>query len=247
MRRLLMFVAIVVFLAGVPVGVAQPATAALPLTGKVIVVDPGHNGGNGAHPKVARKRVWAVTAWKPCDSTGTEDATGYAEHVFNWQLGQKVAARLRALGATVILTRSSDTGVGPCMTGRSAIANAAHADAVLTLHADGARSTGYGFHVIRPIAVGPNNAMVKPSFALAAAVHDSLIRAGVPVSTYTGRKSGYTTRSDLGGLNLSTVPKIFVECGNMRNRTEAARLRSTAYQDKLAGALTAGVVTFVRG
>ena len=37
-------------------------------------------------------------------------------------------------------------------------------------------------------------------------------------------------RSDLGGLNLSTVPKIFIECGNMRNADEAAK-----FQDPRSG------------
>ena len=105
-----------------------------PLAGIVVVVDPGHDGGNAAHPQISQRLVNAVTMMKPCDSTGTQDGTGYPEHLFTWQLGQILAADLKALGATVVLTRHSDTGVGPCMTVRSAIANAAHADAVLTLH-----------------------------------------------------------------------------------------------------------------
>jgi len=215
-----------------------------PLAGIVVVVDPGHDGGNAAHPQISQRLVNAVTMMKPCDSTGTQDGTGYPEHLFTWQLGQILAADLKALGATVVLTRHSDTGVGPCMTVRSAIANAAHADAVLTLHADGAAASGHGFHVIRPVPVGPNDGMVKASFALAAAVHDALISAGVPPSNYTG-SAGYTTRSDLGGLNLSTVPKIFIEFGNMRNPTEAAKLRSTGYKRALATALADGVVTYL--
>jgi N-acetylmuramoyl-L-alanine amidase len=37
--------------------------------------------------------------------------------------------------------------------------------------------------------------------------------------------TGLISRSDLGGLNLSHVPKVFIECGNMRNATDEAMLR----------------------
>ena len=41
-------------------------------------------------------------------------------------------------------------------------------------------------------------------------------------------------RSDLGGLNLSDVPKVLIETGNMRNATDAARLESAAYRQREA-------------
>ena len=39
---------------------------------------------------------------------------------------------------------------------------------------------------------------------------------GHPYSDYLGEE-GIDVRTDLGGLNLSTVPKVFLEVGNMRN------------------------------
>ena len=47
----------------------------------------------------------------------------------------------------------------------------------------------------------------------------------MPRSTYIG-KDGIAVRNDLGGLNWSTVPKVFIETGNMRNATDAALLKS---------------------
>jgi len=32
-----------------------------------------------------------------------------------------------------------------------------------------------------------------------------------------GGKDGIDVRNDLGGLNWSTIPKVFIETGNMRN------------------------------
>jgi len=52
-------------------------------------------------------------------------------------------------------------------------------------------------------------------------------------------------RTDLGGLNLSTVPKVFIECGNMRNAADAARLTSPRFRERVAVALEAGFVAFL--
>ncbi len=48
-------------------------------------------------------------------------------------------------------------------------------------------------------------------------------------------------RSDLGGLNLSRVPKAFVELGNMRNAADARLLRRTRDRDRIALALARAV------
>src|SRR4029077_20556910 len=55
------------------------AALALPLAGKTVAVDPGHNGGNFAHPRAIGGLVDAATLRKPCDTTGTATANGYTE------------------------------------------------------------------------------------------------------------------------------------------------------------------------
>ena len=57
--------------------------------------------------------------------------------------------------------------------------------------------------------------MAARSTALAHAVRDAMT-AVEPVSNYLGAQ-GLDPRGDLAGLNLSAVPAIYVECGNMRN------------------------------
>jgi N-acetylmuramoyl-L-alanine amidase len=66
----------------------------------------------------------------------------------------------------------------------------------------------------------------------------------MPPSTYTG-KDGVTVRGDLGGLNLSTVPKVFIETGNMRNATDAALLTDPAFRQRAAEAISAGLDDFL--
>jgi N-acetylmuramoyl-L-alanine amidase len=64
------------------------------------------------------------------------------------------------------------------------------------------------------------------------------------VSTYDG-VNGIAQRDDLAGLNLTTMPKVLIECGNMRNATDAALLTSTAFQEQAARALEAAIIRFL--
>ena len=57
---------------------------------------------------------------------------------------------------------------------------------------------------------------------------------------------GIQPRDDLGGINLSTVPKVFIECANMRNAADAALVTSPAWQARAARAIAAGLTTFLR-
>ncbi|HET8683812.1 MAG TPA: N-acetylmuramoyl-L-alanine amidase [Micromonosporaceae bacterium] len=225
---------------------ARPS-AASPLAGLVIVVDPGHNGGNAAHPEIINRTVDAYTKLKPCDTTGTQTDDGYPEHAFNWDVAVRLAARLRAAGALVLMTRSSDTGVGPCLDQRAEIGNRYRAAVAISIHGDGAPAGAYGFHVLEPalVAGAPSTAVVAASHRLAVGVRDELRRL-VPPANYIG-EDGINTRDDMGGLNLSRVPKVMVECGNMRNTRDAARMRDPAFRERVAAALAAALTRFVRG
>src|SRR5919198_5705902 len=99
------------------------ALTANPLAGKTIVIDPGHNGGNYAHPREIDRLVDAGTLRKPCDTTGTATASGYTEAAYNFDVAMRLRAILRRAGARVALTRTTNSGVGPCITRRAEIGN----------------------------------------------------------------------------------------------------------------------------
>jgi N-acetylmuramoyl-L-alanine amidase len=67
---------------------------------------------------------------------------------------------------------------------------------------------------------------------------------GLPRSTYIG-ENGLDKRTDLGGLRLSDVPKVFVETGNMRNPKDAGRLESSRFRGRIAKAIFAGLRRFL--
>jgi N-acetylmuramoyl-L-alanine amidase len=232
-------------------GSSSAATSPAPgtqgsLAGKVIVIDPGHNGGNASHPEIINKKVNVINAMKPCNSTGTATNDDYSEHAFTWDVANRLAKILRAKGAKVILTRKNDKGVGPCVDERAKIANRAHADASLAIHGDGAPASGHGFHIIEPAVIkGHNEKVVPKSLRLGKDMRDAFHEGtGIPYSTYLGKK-GLDVRSDLGGLNVATVPAVFIEAGNMRNAGDAATMKSPAGRERMAQALAQGFVKFL--
>ncbi|MEV1000173.1 N-acetylmuramoyl-L-alanine amidase [Nonomuraea sp. NPDC050202] len=225
---------------------ASPTVSARPLAGKIVVLDPGHNGGNAAHPEEINRQVDIITGRKACNTTGTETDDGFPEHAFTWDVAGQLKPILEGMGAKVVLTRPDDKGVGPCVTERAAIGNEARADAVLSIHGDGAAPSGHGFHVIMPgLLPGHNDDVVKPSARLGRAVRDAYREGtGMPYANYTA-KNGLQTRTDLGGLNLSKRPAVFIECGNMRNEGDAAKMSDAAFRKRMAAALADGIRRFL--
>jgi N-acetylmuramoyl-L-alanine amidase len=223
-----------------------------PLKGKVVVIDPGHNPGNFQHSADISRKVNIGTNWKECDTTGTSTDSGYREADFTLDVARRLRTILEAQGATVKFTQDGDRPWGPCVDERAEIGNKAHADAAVSIHADGAGAGQRGFHVILPGSVHSGTAdtrpIVGPSRGLGERIAGNFVRVtGSAPSNYVGAGTGLVTRKDLGGLNLSTVPKVFIECGNMRDSKDAALLTSGAWRQKAARGISEGIVSFLRG
>ena len=227
--------------------VPAPAQAGT-LSGYTVVVDPGHNGGNAAAPDTIGRQVWAGTHWKDCDSLGASTDDGYNESEHNFDVALRVQRILRRQGARVVLTRSSNTGVGPCITERTALGNRLRADAAVSIHADGHLNDAYhGFHVILPADEGQGARMLSASHRLGIAIRDALRAQGpTRTSNYIGT-DGLIVRDDLGGLNLSRVPKVFTEIGNMHSSYDAPAISSPIGREQEALAIAAGIARFLTG
>ena len=220
--------------------------ARLPLSGKVIAIDAGHNGGNFAHSAEINQLVDAGNGvTKACDTSGTASNDGYAEYEFTLSVAKDLQAQLEAQGATVVMTRNDSSGWGPCITQRAKIGNDANADIAISIHGDGNNAAGTrGFHVLVPQTTNVNAAIAPASNRFGTLLRDSFLTTGMPVSNYLGT-NGIMPRSDLGQLNLSTVPKVFIECGNMHNATDASMMRSDEFQQSAAAAIDAAILQFL--
>lgn len=223
----------------------EPTTA--PLDGRLIALDPGHNGGNFDAPEEIAREVDAGTKTKRCNTVGAVSDDGYRESTFNIELAERLRAMLEARGADVVLTREGDDGVGPCIDERGTFGQDVGADLMISLHADGAGEDAHGFHVIRPGGwSGQSDDVVSRSSDLATLVRDRLVDHGLTPATYAGT-DGIDVRSDLATLNLAEVPAVLLEAGNMQHPEDLAMLRSDEGQDRIGAALADAVQHYLEG
>ncbi|MEE1939841.1 N-acetylmuramoyl-L-alanine amidase [Streptomyces sp. TRM 70361] len=225
------------------------------LRGTVVVIDPGHNPGNREHTREIARRVDIGTGRKECDTTGTATDSGYAEAAFTLDVSRRARDILAERGARVVLTHDGDRPYGPCIDERAARGNAVDADAAVSVHADGSGDGNRGFHVIVPARVQKGDAdttgITGPSRLLGEELVDAFAAAtGTGPAGYLGpavAETGLVTRGDLGGLNLSRVPKVFLECGNMRDPRDSRLVTDPSWRQRAAEGLADGVTAFLRG
>ena len=213
----------------------------------MVAIDPGHNGANAAHPEIINKLIDGGYGQRNvCNTTGTQTDNGYPEHEFTWHVASYLEPMLQAKGIVVVMTRSNDTGVGPCTDKRAAMENNADADAVVSIHGDGAPAAVRGFYVLTATRPPAGTAIAAESLRLASCIARAAEAAGFPPSNTLG-SGGLWKRDDLTGLNRSTRPKILIECGNMRNAAEAKVMSSADGQRRYAEALAQGIFAFLQG
>lgn len=250
MKRLLVPVVAAVLALGLmaaPASATVPAAPDGPLAGRLIVLDPGHQLGN-SNPRFREQMAqtrFNGTIVKGCNTTGTATNSGYPEATFNWRVAKRLKALLEQAGARVEMTRSTNSydAWGPCVWDRAKRANRLDADAMISIHADGAPSSGRGFFLLAPgLVKGWTEDVVKPGRRLADAMIAGMTDAGASPSNYI--RDQLIVSRDTTGLNFSNVPTVTVELGNMRNTQDARRMVTKAGQRQYAAWLYAGLERF---
>jgi N-acetylmuramoyl-L-alanine amidase len=221
--------------------VAPTASAAPNVAGMIVFLDPGHQAPmDGLTRQVPNGRGGT----KDCQTSGTSTDDGFAEHTFTWDTTLRVRQLLNNLGVRTAMTRGNDTGPGPCVDERAAMANAVAPNAVVSIHADGGPVTGRGFHVLYS-SPPLNQAQAGPAVSLAQTMRGQLVASGLPAANYIG-SNGLDARSDIAGLNLAQYPSILVECGNMKNPVDSALMKSPDGRQKYAEAIARGIVAYLQ-
>lgn len=199
----------------------------------LICIDPGH--GTAAAAARGHEPVGpGATATKVRDGGG---APGEAEVVL--AIARRTEALLRARGYRVVLTRRADGYTGGNRE-RAETCNRAGAALMLRIHADGAADPAvHGATTLVPAwRAGWTDDVHAPSGRAGRLIQAALVRA-------TGADDrGVRERADLTGFNWADVPVVLVETGFLSNAAERARLRSAAYQRRVAKGLAAGVAAF---
>ena len=185
-----------------PAFLAPPHSA---LAGLRIVIDPGHS-----------------------PDTGAIGDIGTQERDINLDVGLRLAASLRALGAVVMMTRTTNKPV--ILYARPAIAEQLNADVLISDHEnappdgiDPSKEHGYSVYYYQP-----------HSFALAQAIHNAYREEiGIPDE---GLHSG-----DLVLVRTSSEPAVLTESAFITWPWEEMLLRDPAFREKLAKTMADGM------
>ena len=205
---------------------------------KVVVIDPGHQAKADNSPEPIGP---GSSTTKPKVASGTAGVvTGVPESKLALAVGLKLRDSLAAHGIKVVMTRTTQN-VNISNSQRAQIANKAHADLFVRIHADGSTNhSTHGIHVLYPASIkGWTDDIAVPSKKAAQLAEQDLIAA-------TGAANrGIDARSDMSGFNWSNVPSILPEIGFMTNPTEDRLLETSAYQDKIVQGLTKAILAFL--
>lgn len=195
----------------------QHAAGETGLSGKVIVIDPGHGGSDpGAIGKVL----------------GVTDAN------VGLTVGQRLRDLLEAQGATVIMTRDTDVRVD--LNDRPAMANAVEADLFVSIHANSTTSAepkGIQVYYYAPSTSANLYAQSYIRKDLATQVSDSM-------QATTGTSSVVKT-ANYAVLRENDRPSILVETGFLSNAEEEALLATDEYRQKLANGIYQGICNYL--
>jgi len=229
----------------VRLGTATPvAPVAVPRTGPLVVLDPGHGG----------------------EDQGAKGPGSELEKDITMAVGRATAAHLQAAGVTARLTRDGDEAVS--LTDRTALANRLQAAVFVSIHANASLARGaHGAetYYMRADASDPQaaqaaareNASAPPDtvqlilwdLAHVANLNNSARLARTvqeKLNALQGIKDRGIRQAPFVVLTGATMPSALVEVGFLSNAEEAARLAAHDVQDQIATALAEAIIDFLR-
>ena len=211
-----------------------PVAAKPPL----ICLDPGH----GTPPAVGRQ----LEPIGPGSRTlKIKDGGGAAgEAAVALAIARRARRLLLGRGYRVALTRTGPTihlGDGNGNIARARFCNRRHAALMVRIHADG--STVRSLHGVSTLVPAWHRGWTDDIFARSLLAGRALQKAVVRSTGAADR--GVVQRGDLTGFNWANVPAVLVETGFLTNPTESRRLKTGAYQQRVALGIVRGVATVV--
>lgn len=187
------------------------------ITGKKIIIDPGHGGDVPG---------------------GTTGVSGKLEKDVNLEISLKLKNLLENEGATVIMTRDTDTALGDTweadMQARENIILENNADMFLSIHQN---------EFENEVATGPQVFFVQQGSVgkrLAVCIQDMLNYELDIENPRIALEAAYRV------LKPGSQPSCTIECGFMSNPEEDLKLQDPTYQNKIVQAITDGIKLYVK-
>ena len=212
-----------------------PATAAPP---PLVCLDPGH----GTPAAVGRQ----LEPIGPGSRTlKIKDGGGAAgEAAVALAIARRTRRLLLGRGYRVAMTRTGPTihlGDGNGNIARARFCNRRHAALMVRIHADG--STVRSLHGVSTLVPAWHRGWTDDIFARSLRAGRALQKAVLRATGAADR--GVVQRGDLTGFNWANVPAVLVETGFLTNPAESRRLKTGAYQQRVALGIARGVTAAV--
>jgi N-acetylmuramoyl-L-alanine amidase len=199
---------------------AVRAADPLPLAGHTIAIDPGHGGPDDLGSTVCAELL---------------GADAYLEKNVNLDIALRLEALLRAGGAEVYLTRTTD--VGPSNHERADGINASGAEVLVNLHLNGWEDpTLDGLYVLFGKA--------RKDKAFAQVMHDAMWANPDLVDTQDPFVDFGVRQLAAGVMLWTEVPSALLESVFISNTWECTQLQGRTRQDEIAAAIHEGLITW---
>lgn len=184
---------------------------------------------------------------------GGSDSGAYyyntAEKTLNLSMQKLIKAKLEAAGYTVVTTRTDDTYVG--LTERSQKVNASASDIFISIHfnastsaaASGIETYYYQYYPEYPAKINTKyhntSERINRSATLANAIQSATVSSA-------GAKNNGVQRNTFAVLRETTAPSVLLELGYMSNAAESQKIKTSAYQEKLANGIVSGILAYYK-
>ncbi|MFD1394008.1 N-acetylmuramoyl-L-alanine amidase [Lacticaseibacillus jixianensis] len=188
---------------------SKTAKAATNLAEATIVLDPGHGGSD----------------------SGAMATSGQYEKTYTLKMAEAVGAALRAQGANVIYTRTSDTFVD--LAPRPVVAEKAHADAFISLHFDSSANANE--------ASGFTTYYYNAKKDMQLAKHLNHAFAGNLTLPNRGVQFG-----NFEVIRNNTQPAVLLEMGYINTNKDFKHIASAGYQQKVAQDVVTGLTSYFK-
>lgn len=204
--------------------------------GILIALDPGHQSEaidmSASEPNAPGSDIMKTKA-----TGGTSGRySGIPEYQLNLDIALAVRDRLIAYGYDVIMTREdNETAISNAE--RASLANDAGADISVRIHANGSEDSGSN-GALTLIGSGDNpyvGQLYEDSYRLAESILNAYCGS-------TGMQNlGIQTNDTMTGINWSKVPVVILEMGFMTNEQDDLNMADSAYRQKMAEGIAAGI------
>lgn len=212
----------------------KPSDSAKKLQNIVICIDAGHQQKQDLkkEPVAPNSR----TLKEKCTSGTAGVATKNPEYKLNLDVALMLQKELEKLGATVIMTRTTND-VKLSNVDRAEIANKAKANLTIRIHADGSdnkKVQGISMLV-------PGSKYIKDKTVIDKSKKAGKVILESVVETTSAKSRGVVERDDLTGFNWSEVPVVLIEMGFMSNKEEDLKMNTASYRQKLVSGMAKGI------